>query len=603
MHTGTLPPASTQPLPITATTRTLLPLTYILLFLMGVSFFLLDAILPLQNLWFYNALLTLPLRSWLLFPMHLLLPGRLSVSSLPGVHHTFPGSFASPWRETWLLFAIFLLLFSCFLLALHTLPRTLTHRFILVSTFLLGTLCILFPIVSSEDIFSYIAYARMLLLYHLNPLATLPTVIHTDQIYQYLYWTNQPSIYGPTWIVLTTALQWLDQRMGITHIASMVLLLRLFSLAMHLASVQLVWSIIGSLPARNPLSTTYQQLRRRATLAFAWNPFLLYEACVNAHVDTTMLFFVLLMLWVLLTRRRHLFTGTALTAVLLAIATCIKFTLLMFLPGLLIFLWVYHAPHLFLHKERSPADSPGGNLTHLYYTMRSMQQTRRLIHMGVALGAYCSAVILLYAPFWQGGAVLHVLQVNPGTFHATNSPYAFLIALSVSIRGSQVLPSIVSKSSHIEWLAHLISMALFCASYCVLFVWMALTIRRAEAFQALVRWMLFVWLVYCLFGSPWFWPWYMTTFFGLFALVESDEHTFTSLARFINVPLAVRLLTLSILSMYCFLSFAPLNTPTPFLKHFVWTYLGGLWVWGLPLLALHFPRRKMTSIAVPFDIK
>jgi hypothetical protein len=549
--------------------RRFVPITpYLFLFAMGCTLFLLDAILPLRDLWFYNALLTLPVRSWLLLPTHLLFPGTPTVSVLAGVHRTHPSSTAVAWQETRLLLVAFALLFLCYLFAVRALPRTVTHRFILLSTLLLGLLYLCIPVVTSEDIFSYIAYARMFTIYHLNPLSVLPTAITKDLIYPYLYWTKQPSIYGPVWLLLSAILQWGGLAVGLTHIASMVLLLRLFSLAMHLGSVQLIWSISGKWQGTIRDSATALQWRRRATLAFAWNPLLLAEACLNAHVDTTMFFFVLLALWTLLhwhTSKRYAFLSTLLAAVLLAVASCVKITLILFLPGLLLFLWI--------------------------------RQPHRWLHTTLAAFAYIGTLLLLYVPFWNGGAILRVLNLNPGAFHAINSPYAFLIYLSASLRGSYVPPANVSFSSHIEHVAHVGSITLFVIAYALLLLHAFYTWRHKNAWPSFLRWMAVAWLLYCLIGSPWFWPWYMVTFLGLYTLIEANNFMAISpITRVLNFPLAARLLSFSMLSVYCFLSYAPVVSFVPPFTHLTWAELGGLWIWSIPLLALFVPLKSSARL-------
>lgn len=539
-------------------------LPFLLLFAMGCALFFLEALLPLRDLWFYNALLTLPIRSWLLFPTHLLFPGKPVVSSQAGVHRTLPHSLVMPWQETRMLLVAFVLLFLCYLFAVRYLPRYITQRFVLLSTLLLGLLYSIVPIVTSEDIFSYIAYARMFVIYHLNPLATIPTSIHTDLIYPYLYWVKQPSIYGPAWILLSGVLQWGGLAVGLLHIASMVMLLRLFSLAMHLGSVQLIWSISGKWQSMTGYDALTQQRRVRATLAFAWNPLLLLEACVNAHVDTTMLFFVLLALWTLLHWQHRPLRSMLLATCVLAFAACIKITLVFFLPGFLLFLWI--------------------------------RQAHRLPDILLAATTYIATLLLLYVPFWDHGAILNVLNINPGTFHAINSPYAFVIYLSASLRGSSVFPATASASSHIEHLAHVGSMTLFAALYALLLLWSVYRWRYKNAWPALLRWMALVWLLYCLLGSPWFWPWYLVTFMGLYALIEAGNLTNTQpFVKFFRLPMAVRLLTFSMLSLYCFLSFAPVMSFIPPFTHLTWAELGGLWLWLIPLLAFYIPRSSIVQ--------
>ncbi len=560
MDTKTVPHLKTEPTTPAQEHKHGPILLFFCLFLLGGAIFFLDAVLPLRDLWFYNALLTLPWRAWLLLPTHLLFPQWPGVSVLAGIHRVKPIAMAIPWQEARLLLVSIGILFLGYLLAVYYLPRYISQRFIMASTLVLGLLYTLVPVVTSQDLFSYIAYARMLLLYHLNPLVTAPIVMRHDTIFPYVYWIKQPSIYGPFWVLLCGALQGILLALGFTHVAPMVLLLRLFSLAMHLGSVLLIWSISGSMQSAMPYSPLSQQRRVQATLAFAWNPLLLFEACVNAHVDTTMLFFLLLAIWLLLPRLRYPALSTTLSAIVLALASCIKITLIFFLPGLLLFLF--------------------------------LRYMRGRLHICLALLAYGGTLLLFYIPFWDGGKILRVLHINPGAFHTINSLYAVVIYLSASLRGSPVLPATANTGSPIEQLAHLASIVLFVLSYGVLLLWAIMKWRHEMLLPALVRWMALVWLLYCLLGSPWFWPWYIVTFLGLYALVEAAKAERGLLTRLFNLPLAVRLLSFSMLSLYCFVSFAPAASRIANLKDFTWSDLTGAWIWGIPLLALFFKGNR-----------
>jgi hypothetical protein len=554
MDTQTLPHLNAVQLTAKPNYRSGYLLLFLCLLLSGSALFYLDAVLPLRDLWFYNALLTVPWRNWLLLPAHLLFPGLPTLSVLPGVHRVRPSSMTIPWLETSLLLPGFCFLFTGYLLAVRYLPRYLSQRGIILSTLLLGLLYILIPVATSQDLFSYIAYARMLFVYHFNPLVLPPTAIPHDIIYRYIYWVHQPSIYGPVWVWLCGILLEITLHMGFTHVASMVLMLRLFSLAMHLGSVQLIWSISGYMQRTTPYSASSQQQRIRATLAFAWNPFLLFEAAVNAHVDITMLFFVLLSVWLLLPHMRYPILSTALSAFMLALASSIKITLIFFIPGLLLFLF-----------------------------LRYMQ---RWTHISLALLAYGGTLLLLYVPFWDGGKILDVLSINPGAFHAINSPYAVFVYLTAALTGSSVLPQAVSAASPIEHIAHSVSMALLGLGYLALLFLALKTWQRQILFSVLLRWMALVWLFYCALGSPWFWPWYIVTFLGLYALIEAGSVEHGPLARLFRLPLTVRLLSFSSLCVYCFVSFAPAMNFIAGLKHFTWGDLAGAWLWLVPLLGL-----------------
>lgn len=540
--------------------KTIAPALWLLAMIGGIFF--VDAVLPLRGLWFYDIFLGTRFGQWLLLPTRLLFPGYDVVFFKANYHVKLPETLAVSWQETYFLLASFVVLFLCYIGALRFLPRLISYRFLLLSTLLLGAFFLLFPVATSQDVYSYIIYARMGAIYHLNPLTTLPTVIKHDVIYPRIYWINQPSAYGPTWAIITSSLQWLALRIGLTNPVSMVLLLRLFSLAMHLGSTQLIWSISGKV--QQLTGNISQRQRLLATLAFAWNPLLLFEASVNAHNDTAMLFFVLLATWALLPRPHSRLLTYGVAATLLAIAVCLKITLLILAPGLFLYI-----------------------LTQRSYRIRGLL---------VAALAFMGTFVLLYAPFWQHGAVLHILQLNPGVAHTINTPYEFLIRLDSSLKRVYVAPATYTTGSPIEVLAHQISIALFIIGYLIcslsyLFSWRH--INAQNSFTMFLRWMTAIWFLYSFIGTPWFWPWYMITFFGLYALIEATTCPHQRFLSFIETTIAVRVLAFSLLSVYCFLTIGLLKSYIPGLYRFQWSYLAGLWIWLLPLLVIYLKRRHV----------
>jgi hypothetical protein len=529
------------------------------------TFVLLDAVLPLSYLRFRDALLPWA-GSWMVLPSLWVFPGWALSVPVPGLHVP-PAQlydFTLGWQETGLLFSAFLLLFLVYVLALRYLPRRVSQRFIFLSTLLLGLFCVCIPVVTSSDIFSYIAYARLGVIYHLNPLTALPIWIRHDPIYPHVDWVRQPSAYGPMWAVIICLLQMLVGAQSSAGIMSMVLALRLFGLAMHLGSVMLIWSISGYLVGFN---ATYTRERRLLlTLAFAWNPLLLVEACVNAHNDVTLLFFVLLMLW-LLARSKVLSTQTImLAAILFAVVTCLKINIVVLLPGLLLFLWM---------------------------------QPRRWNKILDASLAYLGTVALLYLPFWQNGAVLDVFRVNPATYRATNSLAEFAARIYnglVLLPGQMVAPAINSPA---ERFTHTVSLVVFVGIFVAFCGWTIFQWRYMRTVPGLIRWLALSWLLYCVIGAPWFWPWYLVTFFGLSTLVEATAGSEGWSIGFLRVSPFTLLLTFSMLSLYAFSSWPMSNGNVPGLIAFDWAYFRGLWIWLLPLLALPFllkKRRKLLKL-------
>jgi len=536
----------------------------------------LDAVLPLEGFWLHTAILP-QVGPWSLLPTHLLFPGWAISSSITSSKPT-PPSVAISWMQLPLLLAAFLLVFLMYLLAVRRLPHYITSfRYILYSTLLLGIISVLFPVVTSPDIYSYISYARIGVLYHLNPLTTLPTAISTDPVYMNVYWNDQPSAYGPTWAAIASVLQWFTLIFGSQSLLPMVLALRLFGLATHLCSTALIWSIAGRL--QHLQGRVSPQKRIVATLAFAWNPLLLLEACVNAHNDAAMLLLVLLAIWFLLPGRLKPFPAFVLAAVMLALATCLKLNTVVLVPLVLIFMWKQ------LGRDR--IRTGGGGVDEGCGNLGRLRRPRPALLNTLLLGLiYTAIIILLYAPFWQNGAILNIFHTNPTTSRDINSVAEFVSRLYNSISevfGSPPAPLIGSPA---ENFTHTLSIGIFFCLY-AFFCWKALTTKGTmNTLPSLVRWLALAWLLYCALGAPWFWPWYIVTLLGLSALIESTSSGKELLFGLFRQPLATYLLSFSMLSIYCFYAWGPHDYYIPWLPDFQLAYLHSLWAWGIPLLAI-----------------
>ena len=524
--------------------------------MMGGALIFLAAILPLQGIGADDAVLSHG-HPFFLEPTHLLLPGQAIRMILPEFAKSWHSSLTISWRETAFMFCLFLNVFLLYLLALYILPRTVRLRYLLVSTFILGLICVFIPVITSSDVFSYIAYARIGVIYHHNPLVGWPASIINDQVIPYIYWVNQPSAYGPIWAIITGFFQWILGFTGSAGIVRMLMALRFLGLAMHLGSTYLVWSISGYLQRHSGFLSEEQ--RKRATLAFAWNPLLLFEACVNAHVDATLLFFILLAIWVLARPSRPSFRTYLLAAFVLGCATCIKVNVVLLVPALFIYLWKVHSWH--------------------FWRVLTVAAT------------YVYSIVLLYTPFWSGGRILAIFQFNPATIRNINSLPEFTNRFydALTFFNPLKLPhGAVSPSEH---LTHTATMLLFALIYLVL-CRVALRPGRVDTLPKLIGWMALSWLLYCFIGSPWFWPWYLVTFLGLFAILEA-LHPDTWVCGPFKLPLAVRLLVFSSITLYCFYTWGALNTTLPGHPAFDLAYVRGLWVWVLPLFALRVRLKRV----------
>lgn len=559
---------------------------YIYLGVMVVAILLLNAILSLRDLWFHEATLT-QFGNWPVWPSLFLFPNWALIPPLSFVRENGPPVLSLSWAEFPMLVGTFLGIFLAYYFALRHLPDRITWRFLFLSTIVLGILYALIPIVTSSDVYSYIAYARTSVFHDLNPLTTLPTAIHSDPIYAYVFWVDQPSAYGPTWAIITSFMQWTLARFGIHWIPPMLVALRLLGLTMHLVSVGLVWSIAGKLQQLRGYSAPYPSRERlRATLAFAWNPLLLFEACVNAHTDTTLLVLILLMIWTLVQSKlaakkvpmqrliaripADLRTPIA-SASLLALATCLKINIVLFFPGLLCYLWM---------------QAPAG---------------KRFRHAAAATISYVGVIVVFYAPFRQGGAIFNVFSVNPATYRSINTLAEFFAHVYNSVVTMFGYPLGEPVGSPAERFMHTFTMGIFGLIYLLMLWRMVRHRRRLRTPNNFIYWMAVAWLLYCAIGSPWFWPWYMVTFFGLYALLESTGETgepdgakegqtvqFPWSFRLLRTPWTARLLSFSLLTYYGFATWGPAHTFIPGLPGFLWSYLSGVWIWILPLAGVFF---------------
>jgi hypothetical protein len=561
-----------------------IPKTFLIV--MVCAILLMDAILPLRDLWFKEALLT-QLGWWPVTPSLLLFPGRSLIPPVPQIPVIGLPDISQSWEQILLYVGAVLVVFITYLLALRRLPKLVSFRFIRNSTLLFGFLYLLFPIVTSADVFSYITYARMGVIYHLNPLTTLPTAIHTDIAYKYLIWTDQPSAYGPTWVFLTSAWQGLFTSLRLDFLLPMVLALRVQGLIMHLLSTMLVWSISGYLQQLDGNISSTKRLF--AALAFAWNPLLLFEACVNAHADTTMLTLILLSIWFLARNAAHASDHVSLSsgrskldrllayvasdsnksiimaAAMLALATCLKINVVLFAPALVMYAW-RHGPI-----------------------------TGKFKRIVAASLTYLCIVLLMYVPFWQVGAILHTLTINPAAYRSVNSPAAFAGHLYNAIVNNLGYPLGETIGSPAERITRILSLVLFLAIYVLQCYRIIRKPARMSTLRGIIGWMAITWLLYCALGSPWYWPWYIVTFFGLFALIETEaNYNSHSFATYF-----VRILTFSIFLIYCFNSWGPTHSFIVGLPGFQWSYLNGLLVWAIPLIgALILPKVRFTRMNI-----
>ncbi len=572
----------------------------------------LDAVLPLGGLWFHTALLP-QLGAWTLLPTHLLFPGW-ALSSIITSDRPVAPPVVLGWEQVPFLLLAFLLIFILYLVALGYVPRYLTScRSIVYSTLVLGLIYILIPVVTSPDVFSYMSYARMGVLYHLNPLTTLPIDIRNDPTYVHIYWNTQPSAYGPVWVGISCLLQWLVLPFGVQTLLPLLMALRLFGLVAHLCSTLLIWSISGHIQRQQGQHDL--QKRILATFAFAWNPLLLFEACVNAHNDVALLLLILVAIWFLVSQEQLTRRSSIIAVAVFALATCVKLNAVILMPFVLIFLWKWVSGRLDnnqceqgagrLRSGQRGSGRPRGSPLHFSrresVTSQNVEATLVVASLaGLAL-IYVGLIVALYAPFWQNGAILNIFHANPTTSRNINTPVEFLFRLynGVEARFGSHHPPV--NGSRAEMVTHVLSIGLFVVLYGWL-CWQAIRkVYTLRTVASLVGWLALAWFVYCALGTSWFWPWYMVTFFGLYAVVAATSSTRIVLFGFTITPLTLSLLAFSMLTIYCFYAWNFDATFVRGLPDFSWSYLRGVWAWGIPLLGIRRVARVGSQPLAPLS--
>lgn len=102
------------------------------------------------------------------------------------------------------LFLICLLIFTCAYAGLVALSRRVTRRVAIALVCTLTAIVMVAPILISTDVFSYVAYARMVT-HGVNPYVNGPVAIFGDPIYKYVGgdWLTATTAYGPLYTLIS----------------------------------------------------------------------------------------------------------------------------------------------------------------------------------------------------------------------------------------------------------------------------------------------------------------------------------------------------------------------------------------------------------------
>lgn len=237
------------------------------------------------------------------------------------------------------------------------------------------TLVLSYPL-GSTDMVAYLLQSRVFTHHGANPMLVPPSAFPEDPLFASLtYWLDEPSIYGPAWVIIGAAVSLLA---GDSLLAGL-LGFKILAAAAWLLSAAAVYVLVSHWRPREALG---------ATVLLAWNPLVAFESAAGGHNDVIMALPALL---ALLAFARGRFP---LAMVLLALSALVKFVTVVLFPAfLLAWLW--------------PAGERRARL--------------RAAAAGVLLAGLL--VVALYAPFWEG--VQSIGPLRRGQFF-TASPWAAL---------------------------------------------------------------------------------------------------------------------------------------------------------------------------------
>lgn len=235
---------------------------------------------------------------------------------------------------------------------------------------------LMLPNLLSSDIYSYVAYGRIAAVHGGNPFIDTPSRFRFDPFYQYVYWKQVASVYGPGWIYPSIILTLVVDSIK-SDIVTYVLAYKIFMLGLHLLNGWLIWLI---------LERWRPEQRAFGTALYLLNPLTLIEFPGNAHNDALMITFTLL--GVYLHVRGHWYWTIA--AFTLAVLTKWLALPLLGLYGLAL-LW------------QTPT-------------------WRERVWRGFAsLIIFASLCVSLYRPYWEGWRTLKILTDGPPQEKMINS--------------------------------------------------------------------------------------------------------------------------------------------------------------------------------------
>jgi len=424
---------------------------------------------------------------WLLAAWPWVGGGLAVVLRLVGV--VAPAALASYQGSALLLLSLLIGQFMLYLLALWLVGRVsrrLAVGVLLALTALVQAVLLPLPGVFTTDLFSYAMYGEIAGRFGSSPYVQTPSDYPAHPLYLLInpLWRDAPSVYGPVWTALSSAV---GAVLGGRLLAE-TLAYRLIADLCHWLNLGLLWWALRRLrPGAEP----------HGLALYAWNPLVLFEFAGNGHNDGTMLVFLVLAFGLLARGRVRLGWGA------LALSVATKYTTALLAP--LVLWWATRGA-------------------------RGWRRLALLVAGGMALLAVLAA---LYLPWWRGADTL-----GPVRYWLTTPLYVNYAPLGLAIWLRDMLAALSggAPEDFEPWVfgaqRQLVRLGLL-----GLIAWEAARLRQAADLPlACAR----VWLAFLLGVNTWVLPWYYTWPLALVALgTPRSRTTWVAVAFTLSAPVSM----------------------------------------------------------------
>jgi hypothetical protein len=198
----------------------------------------------------------------------------------------------------------------------RTLKSKLSFRELVITIFIVSIILVFSYPAFSNDIYNYIATAKVTFLYQENPYAVMPIELSHEPMLSFMHAANKVALYGPSWILLT----FIPYLAGMDNLLLTIFSFKLYVTLFYFGTLWLVYLLSGK--------------KKLSLVLFALNPLVLIESLVSGHNDVVMMFFALLGFYFLKKKRFPLLT-------FLAIITSIgiKYATVVLLP-VYVYVWL-----------------------------------------------------------------------------------------------------------------------------------------------------------------------------------------------------------------------------------------------------------------------